>query len=58
MSDEAFHLTPLDIRRYDFGTALLYAANVTLAKFPQMLGMIRFLRNRRAGRREKIIEYK
>lgn len=22
MSDEAFHLTPLDIRRYDFGTAL------------------------------------
>jgi len=22
MSDEAFHLTPIDIRRYDFGTAL------------------------------------
>ena len=22
MSDEAFHLTPVDIRRYDFGSAL------------------------------------
>ena len=22
MKDEAFHLTPLDIRRYDFGSAL------------------------------------
>ena len=22
MSDEAFHLTPIDIRRYDFGSAL------------------------------------
>jgi DivIVA domain-containing protein len=22
MKDEAFHLTPLDIRRFDFGTAL------------------------------------
>ena len=22
MSDETFHLTPLDVRRYDFGTAL------------------------------------
>ena len=22
MADESFHLTPLDIRRYDFGSAL------------------------------------
>ena len=42
----------------DAGTALLYGLNVTLAKFPQALGMVRFLRNRAAGRREKIIEYK
>lgn len=39
-------------------TALLYAANVTLAKFPQFVGAMRFFRNRAAGRRSALIEYK
>ena len=40
------------------GDAALYAAFVTLAKFPQLVGMLRYLRHRAAGRRSAIIEYK
>ena len=41
-----------------FGTALLYAANVTAAKFPQCVGAIKFFRNRAKGERSALIEYK
>ena len=41
-----------------FMTALLYAANVTGAKFPQFVGAMRFFRNRARGRRSTLIEYK
>ena len=47
------------LRRGDsFATAVLYAANVTFAKFPQFGGALRYFRNRASGRRSTLIEYK
>jgi GT2 family glycosyltransferase len=39
-------------------TAALYAAACTVAKFPQLLGQIKFHRSRLSGRRNEIIEYR
>ena len=36
----------------------LYARFVVLSKFPQMLGQLKFWRNRAFGRRGRLIEYK
>ena len=41
-----------------FAVALLYAANVTAAKFPQCVGAAKFYRNRAKGERSTLIEYK
>jgi hypothetical protein len=38
--------------------ATLYALGCTLAKFPQLLGQLKFLGSRISGRRSEIIEYK
>jgi hypothetical protein len=40
------------------GNALLYGFSVMLGKLPQMLGQRKYFANKRAGTREKIIEYK
>ena len=40
------------------GDAALYAVFVTLAKFPQFLGMLRYLRDRWTGRQSTLVEYK
>jgi hypothetical protein len=38
--------------------ARLYAAFVVVGKLPQAIGQLRYARNRRAGRRSALIEYK
>ena len=38
--------------------ARLYATFVVLGKLPQAIGQLRYARNRRAGRRTALIEYK
>ena len=38
MKDEAFHLTPLDIRRYDFGTALRGYDKARVDEFRDQVG--------------------
>jgi cellulose synthase/poly-beta-1,6-N-acetylglucosamine synthase-like glycosyltransferase len=39
-------------------TSLLYATAVTLAKFPQFQGQLKYWRNRLSGRRSGLIEYR
>ena len=54
------------LRAYQYGrgrgwsskSAALYSASCTIGKFPEAQGVLRFHRNRLAGRRSGIIEYK
>jgi GT2 family glycosyltransferase len=45
-------------RAPDFRAALLYGVFTMMAKFPQVLGQIRYAQDRSKGRKAKIIEYK
>jgi len=45
-------------RRGPLGESSLYGTFTALGKLPQWLGQRKYWRNKRAGRREKIIEYK
>jgi glycosyltransferase involved in cell wall biosynthesis len=48
----------LDAQRFTFAQRLSWAVSCLLSQVPKMQGLIKFLRNRRAGKQQAIIEYK